>query len=121
MEPIQGYRCTGCTHMGEMHICAPPSLQGDRDARLSLGAGQACASTRWSSPCPHPCLPPSPTVGLALLFQLTLHRGGEGAFDIHHLVQRRSRSPESLYGFHGDRLVRRTQCSGGGGGKKGNI
>lgn len=116
MEPIQGYRCTGCTHMGEMHICAPPSLQGDRDARLSLGAGQACASTRWSSPCPHPCLPPSPTVGLALLFQLTLHRGGEGAFDIHHLVQRRSRSPESLYGFHGDRLVRRTRCSGGGGG-----
>lgn len=39
---------------------------------------------------------------------------GEGAFDIHNLVQRRSRSPESLYGFHGNRLVQRTWCSDGG-------
>lgn len=38
--------------------------------------------------------------------------------DSHNLVQRRSRSPESLYGFHGNRLVQRTRCSealGGGG------
>lgn len=49
----------------------------------------------------------------------TLHWCGEGAFYIHNLVQRRSRSPESLYGFHGNRLVQRTRCSccGGGEGK----
>lgn len=93
-----------CTHGGGVHLCSTESA-GDPDVRLSLG-GQACAPP---SPGLLPCLSPLPT--MSLLFQLTLHWCAEGAFDIHNLVQRRSRSPESLYGFHGNRLVRRTRCS----------
>ena len=87
--------------------------------RSHCGGAGLCPTP--SSPCPHSCFSPLPTVGLSLLFQLTLHWCGERAFDIHNLVQRRSRSPESLYGFYGNRLVQRTRCSaasaGGGEGK----
>lgn len=91
--------------MEEVYICAPLSLQGTQMLGSHWG-GQAYAPFS---------MPTSLSFSLAhcvsLLFQLTLHWCGEGAFDIHNLVQRRSRSPESLYGFHGNRLVQRTRCS----------
>lgn len=99
----------------EVYICA--SLGGVRGARPSPG-GQVHALL--SLPLPT-CLLPCP-LWVSLYFpNSTLHRCGEGAFDIHNLVQRRSRSPESLYGFHGNRLVRRTRCSTAVVGEKGNI
>lgn len=52
-------------------LCTTESAGGP-DARLSLG-NKACDTPLPRSPCPHPCLPPLPTVGLSLLFQLTLH------------------------------------------------
>lgn len=59
-------------------------------------------------PVPRPLLP----VCFAPSFYIgSLNWCEEGAFDSHNLVQRRSRSPESLYGFHGNRLVQRTLCS----------
>lgn len=97
-----------CAHMEEVCICDPLSLQG---AQMPGSRWGTKLVPRLGSPWPHLYLPPLPTLGLSLLFQLTLHWCGEDAFDIHNLVQRRSRSPESLYGFHGNRLVGRTRCS----------
>lgn len=119
---MQGCECTGHMYTQEVCICAPLSLQGAQMPcshwpGRGLNLLPPTPQPRRSSPSPHPCLLPLPTVGLSLLFQLTLHWCGERAFDIHNLVQRRSRSPESRYGFHGNRLVHR----GGGGGEGKHI
>ena len=91
---IQGCEYTGRMYTQEVCICGLLSLQGAQmpgshwaGRGLSL-LPPAPPQPPRSSPCPHACLPPLPTVGLSLLFQLTLHWCGERAFDIHNLVQR---------------------------------
>lgn len=101
---VEGCVCAGC---------APLSLQGAQMPGSHWGTRLVTPPSPFSLPT---SLSPSLTHcgSLSTFPTRSALVCGEGAFDIHNLVQRRSRSPESLYGFHGNRLVQRTWCSDGG-------